>query len=77
MTTRLSSPKFLRQMHGYLTLFWVAALFVTVGWWRDSILWVALMSVWANIAGHWSAWQAVNAEIQTKDLAESVQEVSK
>ena len=60
----LSDPKLLKKVHGYLTLLWVAALVVTVGWWRDSILWVALMSVWANIAGHWAAWQAVNAEIK-------------
>ena len=74
MTTRLSNPKFLKQVHGYLTLFWIVALFPTVFWFKASILWVALMSVWANIAGHWSAWQAVNAEIQTKNLAESVEE---
>ena len=24
----------------------------------DSIFWVAMMSIWANVAGHWGAWQA-------------------
>ena len=31
-------------------------------WWKESILWVVLMSVWANISGHFSAWQATRAE---------------
>ena len=28
----------------------------------DSIFWVAMMSVWANVVGHWEAWQAARAE---------------
>jgi len=39
----------------------------TVLLWRDSVLWVALMSVWANVAGHWSAWQATRAERSEED----------
>lgn len=35
-------------------------------WWRDSVLWVALMSIWANVVGHASAWQGARAEEQAE-----------
>ncbi len=50
------------RFHAVATLTWVALVIPTIVWWRESILWVALMSVWANVAGHWSAWQASRAE---------------
>jgi hypothetical protein len=31
-------------------------------WWRESVPWLVIMSVWANVAGHWSSWQASRAE---------------
>jgi hypothetical protein len=30
--------------------------------WKDSILWVALMSVWANVAAQWSAFEGASAK---------------
>jgi hypothetical protein len=41
---------------------WAALLVPTLLWWRDSILWVAAMSLYANFIGHWSAYQAARAE---------------
>lgn len=52
----------LRKLHAAMTLFWVAMSVPTVLWWHDSILYVALISVYALIIGHWSAWQASRAE---------------
>jgi hypothetical protein len=45
-----------------LTFAWAFALIPTLIWWRDSVLWVATMSLYANIVGHWSARQAARAE---------------
>jgi hypothetical protein len=45
-----------------MTIFWVVMAIPTVLWWHDSILYVALISVYALIIGHWSAWQASRAE---------------
>lgn len=39
----------------------------TMIWWKDSILWVALMSVWANVVSHGTAWQAARAEVAAKE----------
>jgi hypothetical protein len=48
-------------VHWLLTVTWVALIAPTVLWWRDSILWVAMMSIWANVAAHASAAMASRA----------------
>lgn len=52
----------LRWFHLGMTCLWVLLLIPTLLWWKESILWVALMSVWANVAAHWSAYQGARAE---------------
>lgn len=61
----IQDPTFLRHFHGYATLVWILLIIPSLLWWSESILWVVLMSTWANIAGHWSAWQA--ARVETKE----------
>ena len=29
---------------------------------KSSLPWIAFMSVWANVMGHWSSWQGARAE---------------
>lgn len=74
-------PKFMQAANGWLTVFWIAnfppviALYVLV----DSdqfqafcLLYLALVSIWANVAGHLSAWQASRIEVQqTEQQAKS------
>lgn len=50
------------RLHLLLALGWALLAVPTLLWWHDSVLWVALMSLWANTAGHWSAYQAAHAE---------------
>lgn len=54
--------RYLRRFHAVMTLIWLALVLPTVLWWRDSILWVAIMSVWANFAAHFAGWQGARAE---------------
>jgi hypothetical protein len=49
------------RVHLALTVVWGALAVPTVLWWRESIVWVAFMSLYANIAGHWAAWEAAKA----------------
>ncbi|HWS55499.1 MAG TPA: hypothetical protein VN228_15280 [Pyrinomonadaceae bacterium] len=49
-------------IHTVLTLVWVALVVPTLLWWRESVFWVALMSLWANIASHWAAREAAKAK---------------
>ena len=56
----LHSPRF----HKWAVLTWATVGTVVTLTFPDSILWVALMSLYANIASHWSAYQAARAEHQ-------------
>lgn len=62
MLKLLEQPRFLRRFHGVAVIVWILLLAPTLLWWKESVLWVALMSIWANVASHWSAWQASRAE---------------
>jgi hypothetical protein len=59
---RFHDPRTWRRLHAGLVLFWLALIPPTVIWWRDSVAWVALLSIYANVAGHFGSWQAARAE---------------
>jgi hypothetical protein len=46
----------------WLAFIWLGAAIPTLSWWKESILWVAFMSLWANVASHFAAWIAARAE---------------
>jgi len=58
----LQDPKFTGKLHLWLTVMWIALILPTYLWWKDSIFWVLLISIYANAIGHLSAWQATQAE---------------
>lgn len=58
----LEEPSKLRRFHAVATVAWFIAVLPTVLWWKDSVLWVALMSCWANAAAHFAAWQGARSE---------------
>jgi hypothetical protein len=39
----------------------------TALWWKDSVLWVALCSLYANAGFHIGAWQGTRAEREASD----------
>jgi hypothetical protein len=54
--------KWLRDnVHTILMLFWLAMVPVTLVWLRESVLWVALMSLYANVEASASAREARKA----------------
>lgn len=55
------------SVHLTLSVVWGVLLVPTLLWWRDSVLWVAVMSLYANLVGHWSAYQAARAEEKVDD----------
>lgn len=58
-------PQFLRSFHGWMTMAWGALIPATVFTdLKGSIVWIALMSVWANFVGHFSSWQAARVEVR-------------
>lgn len=62
-----SDPATWRRVHATATIVWFLAVVPTLVWWSESVLWVALMSCWANAASHFSAWQGSRAEEHNGD----------
>ena len=65
-------PVFMRRLNGWLTIFWVAMIPVSlITGWISSVAYVAALSLWALVSGHWSAWQAARVEVtQQAEAAE-------
>jgi len=47
-----------KHNHTILMYFWIAMIPVTLLWFKDSVLWVAIMSLYANIEASASAREA-------------------
>lgn len=74
-------PKFMRTVNGWLALFWVVMIPISI-WtgWITSVTYVAALSLWALVSGHWSAWQAARVEVKQQedaDVAEVLTAVEK
>lgn len=52
----------LRRFHLIAVAVWTVLLVPTLLVWKDSVLWIALMSVWANIMGHFASYMGARAE---------------
>lgn len=61
----------LTRAHLALTLIWASLSIPTVLWWRESILWVAFISLYANMVGHWSAFQSARTEGEVENGKEN------
>lgn len=70
-------PVFMRKINGWLVWFWMANfppviliyVFAPQVWKDASILYLALVSIYANVAGHWAAWQASRVEVRQEEQA--------
>lgn len=59
--------RYLRRFHAAATVGWLLLIAPTLIWWKESILWIALMSIWANVASHFGAFQATRAEEESSE----------
>jgi hypothetical protein len=58
------NPVFMRQVNGWLTIFWIAMIPISlITGWISSVTYVAVLSLWALVSGHWAAWQAARVEV--------------
>lgn len=69
-------PVFMRRVNGWLTIFWIVMIPVSIATgWISSVTYVAALSLWALVSGHWSAWQAARVEVeQVKESEQRQQE---
>jgi hypothetical protein len=71
------SPKFMMHLNGYLTLAWLAMIPISiVTGWIESIVFVSAVSIYANMTGHWSAWQASRVEVKQEEMDEKADEAT-
>lgn len=63
------APRALVRFHMVMMIVWAVMFVPTVVWWRNSILWVAFMSLYANFVGHFSGWDAARAEVMADQNA--------
>ncbi len=58
------NPVFMRRVNGWLTIFWIAMIPVSIlTGWISEVVYVSVLSLWALVSGHWSAWQAARVEV--------------
>lgn len=50
------------KFHAAMMVLWAALAIPTIIVWKESILWVAFMSLYANFASHFAAMDAARAE---------------
>jgi hypothetical protein len=61
-------PVFMRRVNGWLTIFWILMIPVSIATgWINSVTYVAALSLWALVSGHWSAWQAARVEVKQEE----------
>lgn len=65
-------PVFMRRVNGWLTIFWIVMIPVSIGLGLlSSVAYVSALSLWALVSGHWSAWQAARVEVEQMAEAEA------
>lgn len=60
----LTSTDFYLRYHSWAAWFWFIMIIPSVIWFRQNILWVIVISLYANLATEWGSWQSTRAEIQ-------------
>jgi uncharacterized protein YacL len=56
------TARLMARMHLALALVWAVLTIPTLLWWKNSILWVSLMSIYAIVISHLAAYSAAHAE---------------
>lgn len=56
----------LKKANLWLTVVWLILVIPSLIWWKNSLLWVIMISLWANIASHFAAYIAARAEVVQK-----------
>lgn len=58
------NPKSWRRIHASFAIFWLVMVIPTVLLWPESILWIAILSVWANVGSEFEAFQSSRAQMK-------------
>ncbi|HGN9417216.1 TPA: hypothetical protein ACK11A_004998 [Klebsiella pneumoniae] len=65
------TPVFIKRCHLVAAVMWVGLAIPSLLWWKDSVLWVILISIYANIVGHLSGYSAARADQAAEESEDS------
>ena len=65
------TPVFIKRCHLVAAVMWVGLAIPSLIWWKDSVLWVILVSIYANIVGHLSGYSAARADQAAEESEDS------
>ena len=65
------TPVFIKRCHLVAAVMWVGLAIPSLFWWKDSVLWVILISIYANIVGHLSGYSAARADQAAEENEDS------
>ncbi|MCU4144880.1 hypothetical protein JKF61_20915 [Klebsiella quasipneumoniae] len=65
------TPVFIKRCHLEAAVMWVGLAIPSLIWWKDSVLWVILISIYANIVGHLSGYSAARADQAAEENEDS------
>ena len=65
------TPVSIKRCHLVAAVMWVGLAIPSLIWWKDSVLWVILISIYANIVGHLSGYSAARADQAAEESEDS------
>ena len=65
------TPVFIKRCHLVAAVMWVGLAIPSLIWWKDSVLWVILISIYANIVGHLSGYNTARADKEAEESEDS------
>ncbi|HCI8904070.1 hypothetical protein AB0026_03180 [Klebsiella pneumoniae] len=65
------TPVFIKRCHLVAAVMWVGLAIPSLIWWKDSVLWVILISIYANIVGYLSGYSAARADQAAEESEDS------
>lgn len=65
------TPVFIKRCHLVAAVMWVGLAIPSLIWWKDSVLWVILISIYANIVGHLAGYSAARADQAAEESEDS------
>lgn len=65
------TPVFIKRCHLVAAVMWVGLAIPSLIWWKDSVLWVILISIYANIVGHLSGYSPARADQAAEESEDS------
>lgn len=61
------TPRQIKKLHLGAAIVWGLLAIPSVIWWKESVLWVITISIYANIVGHLSGYTAARTDEAAED----------